>query len=168
MKLAYTISDAPGQMNATLRGLADRLSAEGLRAVGAVQVNTDAAPDEPAAMDLVLLPDGPTVGISQRLGAGSSGCRLDPDALERAVQQTAERLAAGADVLIVNKFGAHEVDGRGFRELIGTALESGTPAIVGVTTAKLPAFRDFVGDLAVAVPCDADTLHDWLFAPNEI
>jgi hypothetical protein len=132
-----------------------------------VQVNTAAAPDEAAAMDLVLLPDGPVVAISQHLGAGSTGCRLDPDALERAVQQTADRLAAGADVLIVNKFGAHEVDGRGFRELIGTALEAGTPTIVGVTAEKLPAFRDFVGDLAEAVPCDPDALYAWLLAPTK-
>ncbi|MFD0981353.1 DUF2478 domain-containing protein [Tropicimonas aquimaris] len=161
MKLAYTMSDVPGRMNATLNWLASALQAEGMRPVGAVQINRDADTGSKCAMDLLILPDGPRVCISQTLGPGASGCRLDTGSLELSVQRAAERLAEGADVFIANKFGKHEGDGRGFRDLIATALMQDVPAVVGTTAANLPAFLDFAGGLAEEVACDGDTLLSW-------
>ena len=46
-------------------------------------------------------------------------------ALEQAVALTQSALSQGADLLIVNKFGKHEADGRGMRPLIGEALAMG-------------------------------------------
>lgn len=162
MRLAYTTSDQPGRMNAALRALAEALAAAQLRSVGAVQANLATGPDDADEMQLTLLPDGPCLSISQALGPGSTGCRLDPAALEQAVAIAGSRLAAGADVLIVNKFGSHEAEGRGFRELIGTALANDVPVIVGVAPAKLAAFQDFAGGLAEELPCDAAVLAAWV------
>ena len=164
MRLAHIRSDIPGKMNETLRDLADGMQAGGARVVGAVQINSEPEDDSACDMDLKLLPDGPTICISQSLGPGSSGCRLDPERLEQAVHECEVRLAAGADILIVNKFGSHEAEGRGFRDLIGTALANGVPVVVGVTTAKLPEFREFVGDLGEELPCDPKGLQEWVAA----
>ncbi|MDV7144407.1 DUF2478 domain-containing protein [Tropicimonas sp. TH_r6] len=162
MKLAHIRSETPGEINETLRALARHMNERGARVVGGVQVNRAAtSADAPSDMDLELLPDGKVIRISQRLGPGSSGCRLDPAQLETAVGICSGRLANGADLLIVNKFGAHEAEGRGFRDLIGQALAEDVPVVVGVASAKLPAFRDFVGDLSQELPCELDALRAW-------
>ncbi len=161
MQIAYITSDIPGEMNATLRGLADQLAGCNLRAVGAVQINIDADSDSLCDMDLILLPDGPRVCISQRLGAGSTGCRLDTGRLAEAVQASSERLQRGADIVIVNKFGGHEAEGRGFRDLIAMALVEEVPVVVGVTSEKLATFEEFAGPFASPLPCDVPALLAW-------
>lgn len=163
MRLAYTMSDVPGRMNAALKGLAEALQAEGMRAVGAVQINRDAASgtDTKCDMDLLILPDGPRVCISQSLGPGATGCRLNTESLELSVHRAAQRLAEGADVLIANKFGKHEGEGRGFRDLIAAALMQEVPTVVGTTETSLPAFLDFAGGLAEEVACDEAALLSW-------
>ncbi|NDR56132.1 DUF2478 domain-containing protein [Aliiruegeria sabulilitoris] len=162
MRLAHTGSDIPGKMNETLRRLAEAMQAEGARVVGAVQVNREPdSEDVPCDMDLKLLPDGPHMCISQSLGPGSTGCRLDTEQLEAAVHECGQRLAKGADLFFVNKFGSHEAEGRGFRDLIGTALAEDVAVVVGVTEAKLDDFRAFSGDMAEELPCDFDILLEW-------
>ncbi|MFV0359564.1 DUF2478 domain-containing protein [Tropicimonas sp.] len=162
LKLAYANTDAPGRMNEVFHDLAERLAGEGMRAVGAVQVNISRGPDLPCDMELMLLPDGKRIGISQRLGRAAEGCRLNAGALEQSVMETSRRLADGADLLIVNKFGPHEAEGHGFRELIGNALAEGIPVLVGVSTSHLEDFHQFAQGYGQMVPCETEALHDWL------
>ena len=55
---------------------------------------------------------------------------------------------AGARLLIVNKFGKHEAEGRGFRSLIAEALASGLPVLLGVNQMNMHSFQAFAGDMA--------------------
>jgi hypothetical protein len=162
MRIAYTMSPGRGDMDQVLARLAERLMAAGRRTCGVVQINTEIGDDVPCDMDVRVLPDGPMLRISQSLGPQSSGCRLDPVGLEAAVGHVTARLASGADVLIVNKFGKQEAEGRGFREAIGAALAEGIPVVVGVNGLNRDRFLDFCGDLAEEVPADADVLFDWV------
>lgn len=139
--LGYITGFADGQMNALLGQVAVTLQAEGVVLAGVVQVNDGTGRD--CAMDLHLLGGGEVVRISQNLGPGSQGCRLDADALERAVGLVEARLEAGVDLLIINKFGKQEADGRGFRPLIGQALTRGIPVVIAVTEGHRAAFAQF-------------------------
>ncbi len=161
MRLAHVRSDIPGELNRTLGALAEAMLASGARVVGAVQISITPERDTPCDIDLKLLPDGALIRISQSLGPGSSGCRLDPGRLEEAVQECAARLVGGADLLIVNRFGGSEAEGRGFRSLIAAALSDGIPVVVGVGTAQLADFERFAGDLGTEVPCDLAALRKW-------
>ena len=87
---------------------------------------------------------------------------MDPAALETAVSMTEQELAKGADLLIVNKFGKHEADGRGFRTLIAAALEQDVPVLVGANTLNLAALNSFCDDQAEEVPADVDALLAWV------
>jgi Protein of unknown function (DUF2478) len=87
-------------------------------------------------MDLQVLADAPVFRISQALGAGARGCRLDPGLLEQAVTEASLRLM-GAELLIVNTFGKLDAQGRGFVPLIVRALETGMAVLVGVKMAEL-------------------------------
>lgn len=164
MNIAFTTASGTGALDDLLRGVALRLMAAGLRPCGIVQVNTERVQGAPCDMDVQVLPDGPVLRISQHLGPGARGCRLAPGALEEAAGQVLAALAKGPDVLIVNKFGKHEADGRGFRPVIAAALDRHIPVLVGVSASNRQAFLDFSGDMAVALPPEQEALLDWLKA----
>ncbi|MBE3638349.1 DUF2478 domain-containing protein [Mangrovicoccus algicola] len=161
MRIGFVTAEGRGSGDRLLCDLADHLAGRGIRLAGVVQHNTDRARDDGCDMDVTVLPAGPRLRISQSLGTGSRGCRLDAAALEQAVGLVGSRLEAGADLLLVNKFGKHEAEGRGFRDLIGSALMEGLPVIVGVSARNMAAFREFAGDLAEPVPADPAALRDW-------
>ena len=162
MQLGYVMSRDKGAVDRALSALATRLAAQGLRLGGVVQSNVNCQPDGRCDMDAQVLPDGPVIRISQSLGAGARGCKLDPGALEDAAGLVSGRLNADTDLLIVNKFGKHEADGRGFRPVIADALALDIPVLCGVGTLNLPAFQRFAGDLAEQIEMTDPALDDWL------
>lgn len=162
MNIAYTVAPGRGDTDQLLFALAQSLASQGLRACGTVQTNTDCGDSNLCDMDVQVLPDGPVLRISQNLGKDAKGCRLDPEALETAVGLVGPTLDNGADVLIVNKFGKHEADGRGFRDLIADALSRDIPVIVGVNRLNEQPFQDFTGGCAVEIAPDQDALLAWL------
>jgi hypothetical protein len=64
--------------------------------------------------------------------------------------------------VIVNKFGKHEAEGRGFRGLIAEALGLGVPVLVGVNHLNAPRFQTFCEGLAEPVAPDATVLDAWV------
>lgn len=162
MKLAYTMAPGRGDTDLVLERLAADLSARGLRCCGTVQINSERADAGPCDMDVRVLPDGPVLRISQDLGSQARGCRLDPAALETAVGLVSARMSSGADLLIVNKFGKHEAEGRGFRNVIAEALAMDIPVLVGLNTLNRPAFENFAEGLAIQLPPEPAALMAWV------
>ena len=117
MHLAYVMTEERGATDRLLSELAERLQDKGIRLAGIVQTNVECYDKELCDMDVRVLPDGETIRISQSLGAGARGCRLNPEALEQAVGQVSASLQSSEapQLMIVNKFGKHEADGRGMR-----------------------------------------------------
>ena len=167
MNLAYTMAPGRGDTDLILHRLATQLAARGLRCCGTVQINSERADSGHCDMDFQVLPNGPVLRISQDRGPSARGCRLDPAALEPAVGLVSTSLAGGADVLIVNKFGKHEAEGRGFRTVIAEALALGVPVVVGVNGLNLAGFEEFAGGLAIRVPPDCDALAVWVLGAIE-
>lgn len=150
---------APGAADQMLDGLVADLGAAGLRIAGAVQRNHDLGADCACDMDvLVIGEEDRPIRISQSLGAGSTGCRLDTGALEVAAGRVAAHLP-GAQLLILPKFGRQEAVGRGFRAVIGQAVAQDIPVILHVPRQQRTAFADFCGDMATELA--PDTLTDW-------
>lgn len=160
MRIGYVSLPGRGETDQVLAALAARLQADGQALAGAVQHNIGAE-DCRCDMDLQILPDGPVLRISQNLGTGSQGCRLDAAVLETAVVAVAQRLP-GASLLILNKFGKHEAEGRGFRQMLADAAASGLPVLIGLPDRQRQAFAEFAGDLAEEVA--PARLHDWALA----
>jgi nucleoside-triphosphatase THEP1 len=163
MKIAYTMAPGRGDTDQLLFTLAQDLAAEGYRTCGTVQINTDRG-GHPCDMDVQVLPDGPVLRISQNLGAEAKGCRLDPAVLETAVGLVEMQLKTAPELLIVNKFGKHEADGRGFRSVIAEAISRDIPVLVGVNSLNLDAFQEFVGSEATELAPSAKVLVSWLQA----
>lgn len=162
MRIAYVMAEGRGDTDLLLHGVAMRAQARGLRLCGTVQINSNCDADRPCDMDVQVLPDGPVIRISQTLGPGARGCRLDPAALEQAVAESERRLDAGCDLVIVNKFGKHEAEGRGFRGLIAEALSLDVPVLVGVNSLNVPQLEAFCAGVAVPIAAEAEALDTWL------
>ena len=162
MKIAYTIAQGRGDTDLLLERVARSALDSGLLIRGTVQVNTERPCDGPCDMDVSVLPDGPVIRISQSLGVGSRGCRLDPQALETAVGLVSASLALPTDALIINKFGKHEADGRGFRPVIAEALDLGIPVLVGLNRLNYAAFEAFAGEMAEALRPKPSLLEAWI------
>ena len=75
--------------------------------------------------------------------------------------EVSKTLSPRPDLLIVNKFGKHEADGRGFRDIIAQCLIDGVPVIAGTNSLNLPAFQTFSDGLAEAVAPQDEALLAW-------
>lgn len=160
--LGYIVAEGPGEADAALAGLARRLAAEGIPLAGVVQTTTARGDGQRDDMDLRVIGTGRIVRISQTLGAGATGCRLDPAGLEEAVGLVAAEIdRAGARLLLLNRFGRQEAEGHGFRPLIGRALGDGIVVLTAVGAEYLPAFATFAGGMEERLPADVDALARW-------
>lgn len=162
MNIGYTMSAKRGDTDTLLHDVALRLLARGINAAGVVQVNSDRSDGRRCDMDVTVLPSGPVIRISQTLGTEARGCRLDTAALEDAVAVVNAKLSCDADVLLLNKFGKHEAEGRGFRETIADAIARDIPVLLGVNAMNFDAFLDFTGGMAVPLASDVDLLTNWV------
>ena len=160
MNIGYVSLSGRGRTDACVTAAVRQMQAAGVRLWGTFALETD---DPACDMLLQVLPDGPVIRINQNLGQQAKGCRLDGDALEQAVMQVAER-GAGAQVLVVNKFGKLEAAGRGYVPLIVQALDLGMPVLVGVSALNLPDLLAFTGEMATPLPEDPDAISAWALA----
>ncbi|MCQ0091378.1 DUF2478 domain-containing protein [Roseovarius sp. M141] len=157
-----------GDIDAFLTEISETLNVSGLRIRGALQ-SRGAAGDEChcADMDLTTLQSGRTFRISQPLGNGSRGCRLHPGALAECASFIGAELHAGADLLILNRFGRGESEGRGFRDLIGTAINLGVPVLTAVRPTYADAWTAFGADIACDLPMQRAAVLTWAAQAQE-
>lgn len=169
--IGYIVTSEPGASDLLIAGLAAQLQALGLRVGGAVQVNSGTLRDSAVGpsgrlrcdMHLHLLGSARRIAISQNLGAYARGCRLDSAGLEDAAGAVEAELSSGSppQVLIVNKFGKQECEGRGFCGAIALALEAGIPVVLAVNPTNLTTFTDWADGFAEALPPRPEALVHW-------
>lgn len=165
--LAYVSNSKRGAIDTLLNLTAQHLENKGMRLYGAVQINTERDRHDICDMDLLVLHSGARIRISQDLGEGASGCRLDPDGMSRAIVSVENALENRATakvlpVLIINKFGKQEIEGGGFRNAIALALDRNIPVVVGVGRSHLAEFKAFSGGLAHRVDASIGAIDAWV------
>ena len=160
MRLAYVTLQGRGRTDALIAAVANQLQTDGMRLAGTVQSNIERPDRRKCDMDLMILPLGPVVRISEDRGDLARGCTLDSGALEQSVAEVLQRLS-GSDMLIVNKFGKREAEGKGLVPVIGDAVDLGIPILVGVNGLNLAAFLSFAGEEATALPTDVASVVHW-------
>lgn len=134
----------------------------GLRMAGVLQhpVCSDAAGHCDVALE--ELTTGLRTDLFEDRGPGASGCRLDLAALAEVNAQVARTLDNDPDLLILNKFGKVEAEGRGLLDLVAIAVDRGIPVVIGVPIRNLEAWRKFAGDMSVEFSSDPSEVTDWL------
>lgn len=110
---------------------------------------------------LCAIADGREYVILQRLGESSTACRLDSVALAEASQVITQALDRGVDLVVFNKFGHAEAEGRGMINEFSRAVGESVPILTTVHQKYLEAWRSFSGELALEVAADAQALLAW-------
>lgn len=163
MKIGIVSAEGRGETDRLISETAAALVAGGAQLSGIVKVLDAVQPEDSHHCDMSVrvLPTERTIKITQTLGGGSQGCRLNPTAIVEAVAAVESSAADDTELFVLNKFGPEEADGRGFRGAIATALERDVPVLVGVTPATRAAFDTFTAGLAEELPADAAGIVSW-------
>ncbi|MGV7213875.1 DUF2478 domain-containing protein [Bradyrhizobium sp. UFLA05-112] len=149
---------APNQDPDTiLRGFAADLNARGIRVVGMVQAGHCAD----ASLSALILHSGEKLLLAQDLDPAASGCRLDLARLQNAGERIAEALENGADLVIINRFGKRERNGKGLAYLIEQALDADIPVVIAVARDHFADWIKFAGGMSVKLSCDHQALDAW-------
>jgi hypothetical protein len=88
---------------------------------------------------------GTLIRLDRPRGPGATACMLDPDALAQAACILQRATASGAELLVVNRFGNAEADGRGMRSELADAICSGSAVLVAVRFSLLNDLEGFLG-----------------------
>jgi hypothetical protein len=155
--LAALVYDDGEDPDAVLRDFAAKLNAHGVRAVGMVQAGQCAD----SSLSAVLVHNGEKILLAQDFDPRASGCRLDLTRLQNAGARVAEALKDGADLLIINRFGKRERDGKGLGHLVERALNGDIPVVIAVSSDRFADWVRFAGGMSVKLRCDRATLEAW-------
>src|ERR1700680_1715809 len=154
--LVYEKDQDPDQI---LREFAADLRACGYRAVGLVQTGHHCL-DAPR-LSAMLVHTGEELQLFQDLGACAAGCRLDVGQLLDAGAQIASAIEEGADLVIVNRFGRQEREGKGLSFLVERALAADIPVVIAVPGHRFADWIRFADGMSVRLRCDRQILDAW-------
>jgi hypothetical protein len=154
--LVYEQDEDPDQI---LLDFAIDLNGRGHRAVGLVQTGHHCV-DAPS-LSAMLVHTGEELQLFQDLGACAAGCRLDVGQLLDAGSQIASAIEAGADLLIVNRFGRQEREGKGLSYLIERALSADIPVVIAVPSHRFADWIKFADGMSVKLHCNRPALEAW-------
>lgn len=163
MYLAFIHVVRPRAADDTFRAVANTLARDRCRLAGVMPLPAVQDDRHRCDQDLVDLSSGRRLSIHQALGRGSTGCRLDADALEAIVAAVGQQMEVQRpEILIVNRFGKLEATGRGFCPLIARALDLEIPVLVGVNDLNRAAFDAFASGLALELPDQPGPVLEWV------
>jgi hypothetical protein len=154
--LVYEPDQDPDQV---LRDFAADLRTSGYRAVGLVQTGHHCL-DAPK-LSAMLLHTGEELQQFQNLGACAKGCRLDVGQLLDAGAQVASAIDQGADLVIVNRFGRQEREGKGLSYLVERALSADIPVVIAVPGHRFSDWIKFADGMSVKLRCERAALEAW-------
>jgi hypothetical protein len=156
--LAALVYEQDQDPDAILREFATELNGRGYRAVGIVQLGHHCLD---ASLSAMLVHTGEELQLFQDLGSCSAGCRLDVGQLLDAGQQIASAIDQGADLLIVNRFGRQEREGKGLSFLVERALSADIPVVIAVPSHRFADWIKFADGMSVKLGCNREALHAW-------
>lgn len=161
-RLAAIQHSGDSETDTLLADVARRLKRGGYRVGGVVQSNVPQTDGRRCDTVLKELTSRQTVCISQQRGPVSRGCRLDSAALEHAVGLVEASLQDGIDVLILNRFGKQEAEGRGFATTIAKAVDANVPVLIAINRDYATAWHRFCGADGQVLKADRSEVDQWI------
>jgi hypothetical protein len=115
-RIGVIVAESGADKQVLLKQFADRRRGEGLRIAGLVEIAAPDAHSGCGALDLLDLATAARIAISQNLGPGSTACNLDPGGVAMACAAAQRAIEAGADLVVLSKFGKLEAGNGGLRD----------------------------------------------------
>jgi len=147
--------------DAMMDALLGELRRAGLH-LGGVHQHRRPSPVSNCDMDLEELNSGKRFHIHQDRGKQARGCMLDTSILADVAAEAARGLAGRPDLVLINKFGKEEAEGRGLRELIVQAVDENIPLLICVPARNRAAWDEFAGDFSDPLEPDLENILAWL------
>lgn len=148
-------------IQATLFAFAEKLRNQGLRVAGVVEVSPCGDEGRCKSLSVQNLTSGETYSISQKLGAGSEACNLDPSGLAVACGVIEDAIQLGVDVVVLSKFGKLEAARSGLCDAFRAAMIAEIPVITAVSPPVAEDWGRFAGDLSEFVDAHVNALTAW-------
>jgi hypothetical protein len=139
-----------------------RIRDAGIAVAGIVQHNKFFRDRTKCDMEVEELASGIVLQVSEDRGKEARGCRLDRGALSEAAALISTSLKNEPELVILNKFGKLEAEGRGLRDTLSDAVQLGLPIVVGVPYRNIEQWRVFTEGLAEECPLGSARLYEWL------
>jgi len=159
--LAAVVFENGDKVNRLLADFAAGLAAEKVRLGGFIQISEDRGDCGCPDTYVLDLETGVRTKILQDLGAGSQGCRVDSSALAEIGQFVREALNRAPELVVFNRFGRLESEGKGLRDEIGMSVALDIPTLVAVSSRYLADWRAFVAELGDELACEPGDLASW-------
>ncbi len=157
--LAALVYEQDQDPDHVLLAFASDLKARGYRVAGLVQTShrcIDAPSLDAPRLSAMLVHTGEELQLFQDLGACAAGCRLDVGQLLDAGAQVASAIDQGADLVIINRFGRQEREGKGLSFLVEHALSAEIPVVIAVPSHRFADWIRFAGGMSVKLRCDRE------------
>ncbi len=161
LRAASILDDGSGTAARLLAEAAAGLSAQGRRVHGLLMARLDDPAQCASTMVLTDVWTRDAYVVSQALGPQSESCCADPQGFAEASSVLRRALQAAPDIVVVNRFGALEVAGGGFRSEFLEILSQDVPLLTVVAARHRAAWHEFTGGASV-LPPDAATIAAWL------
>ncbi len=159
--LAALVFETGEEVNSVMAEFAEALAARGRRIAGFIQVSANTRGCACSETHVLDLESGVRIPILQDLGAHAQACRADSAALADVAARTLQALERRPDLLVINRFGRLESEGKGMREEIAAAAVAGIPVLVAVASRYLEAWRGFALGLGEELACSRAVVEDW-------
>jgi hypothetical protein len=114
-----------------------------------------------SSLSAVLVHTGETLLLAKDPEPNARGCQLDIDRLQDAGARIADALESGADLVIINRFGKRERDGKGLASLIERARDADIPVMIAVSSQHFADWNTFAGGMSAKLACDRSALETW-------
>ena len=145
-----------------ISNLGYKIREAGIGVAGIVQQNKFIRERTKCDMEVEELTSGTVLQLSADRGREARGCRPDRGVLSEAAALISASLQNEPELLILNKFGKLEAEGRGLRDTLADAVQLGVPIVVGVPYRNIEQWRVFAEGLAEECPIGSSRLHEWL------
>jgi len=155
--IVYGVGDDPDRL---LIEFANDLARSGFRPVGVAQRGHNCHSTSPG-LGVVTLPNGNVISLVDDRTRDIAACRLENERLEDLAKQLTASIEGGADLIIVNRFGHSEAEGRGLVDLISQALNADIPLLIAVSERRFPTWIRFCNGMSVRLACRRDMLDRW-------
>ena len=160
-KIAAVVGSSNISKQDLLADFVQRRRRQGLRVAGIIEFAAKAASGACGALSVVDLATGERIAITQNLGPGSTACNLDPAGLAEACAAAQRAIEAGADLVVLSKFGKLEAGRGGLCGAFAAAIDAELPIVTTVNPLMREDWTRFAGDLADDVVADAEALESW-------
>jgi hypothetical protein len=160
-RVGVVLYDTSIDVDAILAAAVLEITVRGIAVAGLLQSFGARLDNGKRSMWIEDIRTGTAIRLDSPRGRGAVACMLDPDALARAACLLKRAIESRADLVLVNRFGNAEADGRGMRAEFADAICAGAAVLVAVRYSLLNDLEGFLGGPAYLLLPSPLAIADW-------